>query len=103
MQAQDVMTTMVATIAPEATVQQAAKLMLDRRVSALPVVDGKGRVIGMVSEGDLVRRPAGVSRNSGTVSWFGSQRLRPMQQVCPVMLAPALSAAATITFQVTIN
>lgn len=56
MQAQDVMTTMVATIAPEATVQQAARLMLDRRVSALPAVDGKGRVIGMVSEGDLVRR-----------------------------------------------
>jgi CBS domain-containing protein len=56
MQAQDVMTTVVATIAAEATVQQAAKLMLDRRVSALPVVDGKGRVIGMASEGDLIRR-----------------------------------------------
>jgi hypothetical protein len=45
-------------------------------------------------EGDLVPRLAGVSTNSGGVSWLRSQRLRPMQQVRPVMLAPALSAAA---------
>ena len=56
MQAQDVMTTQVTTIEAGATVRQAAKRMLERRVSALPVVDAKGRVIGIVSEGDLVRR-----------------------------------------------
>ena len=56
MQAQDVMTTSVASIREDATVQQAAKLMLERRVSALPVLDGKDRVVGIVSEGDLVRR-----------------------------------------------
>lgn len=56
MQAQDVMTTSVATIGAGATVREAAKRMLERRVSALPVVDGKGRVVGIVSEGDLVRR-----------------------------------------------
>lgn len=56
MQAQDVMTTVVATIDAGATVQEAAKLMLERRISALPVMDGKDRVIGMVSEGDLMRR-----------------------------------------------
>src|SRR3970040_584576 len=56
MQAQDVMTTVVATIPADATVQEAAKLMLERRISALPVMDGKDRVIGVVSEGDLVRR-----------------------------------------------
>jgi CBS domain-containing protein len=56
MQAQDVMSTVVATIDAGATVQEAAKLMLERRISALPVKDSKGRVIGVVSEGDLVRR-----------------------------------------------
>lgn len=56
MQAQDVMTTWVATIDAGATVQEAAKLMLERRISALPVMDSKDRVIGIVSEGDLVRR-----------------------------------------------
>ena len=56
MQAQDVMTTAVATILAEAPVQEAAKLMLERRISALPVMDSKGRLTGIVSEGDLVRR-----------------------------------------------
>ena len=56
MQAQDVMTTWVATIGASASVQEAARLMLERRVSALPVLDGKDRVVGIVSEGDLVRR-----------------------------------------------
>lgn len=56
MQAQDVMTTKVTTIEAGATVREAARRMLERRVSALPVVDDRGRVIGIVSEGDLVRR-----------------------------------------------
>jgi CBS domain-containing protein len=56
MNASDVMTVRVVTIAPDASVQQAAKLMLEREVSALPVVDTGNRLIGIISEGDLVRR-----------------------------------------------
>jgi len=56
MQAQDVMTTRVATIGAGASVREAARLMHERGVSALPVLNDKARVIGMVSEGDLVRR-----------------------------------------------
>lgn len=56
MQAQDVMSTQVTTIEAGASVREAAKRMLRRRVSALPVVDEAGRIIGIVSEGDLVRR-----------------------------------------------
>lgn len=56
MQAKDVMTTSVATIAATATVQDAAKLMFERRVSGLPVTDGSGRIAGILSEGDLLRR-----------------------------------------------
>ena len=56
MNASDVMTVRVVTIAPDASVQQAAKLMLEREVSALPVVDKSNRLIGIISEGDLVRR-----------------------------------------------
>jgi CBS domain-containing protein len=70
MQAQDVMTTTVATTREEATVQQAAKLMLERRISALPVLDGKDRVIGIVSEGDLVRR-AELGTDAPRSWWLG--------------------------------
>lgn len=56
MQAKDIMTTEVFTVGPEAEVADVARLMLERRVSAIPVVDGKRRVLGIVSEGDLIRR-----------------------------------------------
>jgi CBS-domain-containing membrane protein len=56
MNAMDVMTNSVVTIDADASVQTAARLMAEREVSALPVVDHDGRVIGMVSEGDLLHR-----------------------------------------------
>lgn len=69
MQAQDVMTTVVATIPADATVQRAAKLMLERRISALPVMDSRDRVIGVVSEGDLMRR-ADLDTDSARSWWL---------------------------------
>ena len=47
-----------------------AKLLLERRISAVPVVDAEGRVLGIVSEGDLIRRPevAGARRRSWWLS-----------------------------------
>ena len=56
MKARDVMTADVVTIGPGASVAEAAKLMLDRRISGVPVVDGAGKVVGLISEGDLMRR-----------------------------------------------
>lgn len=56
MRAKDVMTSPVVTVGPETTVQEIAKLLIERRISALPVVDQGERVIGIVSEGDLMRR-----------------------------------------------
>lgn len=71
MQARDVMTTVAVTIGSRATVQEAAKLMLERGISALPVVDEKDRVVGVISEGDLVRRA-----ELGTEKVHGSWWLR---------------------------
>jgi CBS domain-containing protein len=68
MQAQDVMTTKVATIGAGASVREAARLMHERNVSALPVVNEKGRVVGIVSEGDLVRRRELSTETEG--SWW---------------------------------
>ena len=55
MKAQDVMTAPVVTVAPEAPVPEIAALLIERQISAVPVVDG-GAVVGIVSEGDLLRR-----------------------------------------------
>jgi CBS-domain-containing membrane protein len=56
MKARDVMTSPVITVKPTTSVKEVARLFLERRISAVPVVDNQGNVIGMVSEGDLVHR-----------------------------------------------
>ena len=56
MRAEDIMTRQVVTISPETTVEAAARLMLERRISGLPVVDESGALVGLVTEGDLLRR-----------------------------------------------
>ena len=68
MKAADVMTTDVICIEPEASIQDVAKLLLERHVSAVPVINTDGKLVGMVSEGDLVRRSEiGTERRS---SWW---------------------------------
>ncbi len=52
----EVMTRTVVTVGPTATIEQAAKLMVERGVSGLPVVDEAGALLGIVSEGDLIVR-----------------------------------------------
>lgn len=56
MQAKDIMTTDVVTVAPEATVEEVAKVITDRGVSGAPVVDSHGKLVGIVTEGDIIAR-----------------------------------------------
>jgi CBS domain-containing protein len=66
MKAKDVMTSPVVTIEPDVDVLQAVRIMLQRRVSGLPVVEKDGRLVGIVTEGDFLRRAE-----------TGTQRRRP--------------------------
>jgi CBS domain-containing protein len=56
MNAGDVMTQSTVTVDPEAPIEHAIQLMLKRRISGLPVVDNNGALVGVVTEGDLLRR-----------------------------------------------
>lgn len=56
MNASDVMTRNVQSVSPDLSVEEVANFMLARRISAVPVLDGSGNLVGMVSEGDLMRR-----------------------------------------------
>jgi CBS domain-containing protein len=56
MQAADVMTVNVVSVDPETPVQEVAKLLSERGISGVPVVEKGGRLVGMISEGDLMRR-----------------------------------------------
>jgi CBS domain-containing protein len=64
----DVMVAPVVTVEPTATVQEVATLLLEKRISAVPVLDDKGKLVGIVSEGDLLHRvEAGTERHR---SWW---------------------------------
>src|SRR5665647_3439886 len=56
MNANDVMTRNVISVAPDMTVLQAARLMLQHHISGLPVIDKAGKLVGVLSEGDFLRR-----------------------------------------------
>ena len=56
MNASDIMTRDVVTVSPETTVPELVQLLLSRNISGAPVVDAAGIMIGIVTEGDLVRR-----------------------------------------------
>lgn len=56
MRAMDVMTTNVITVGPDTSVQEVAKTLSERSISGVPVVDAANRVVGIVSEGDLLHR-----------------------------------------------
>jgi CBS-domain-containing membrane protein len=61
MKAKDVMSRNVVTVSPDATILQAARLMLQNHISGLPVADASGQLLGILSEGDFLRR-----RETGT-------------------------------------
>jgi len=103
MKVSDIMVKDVISTGPEALVKDVASLMLERRISGLPVVDGGGRVLGIVSEADLIRRPEiGTDRaKAGWLHLFLSDEARARdfvkhhgRKVREVMTQPAICVAA---------
>ena len=69
MKASDVMTHGVISVTPETGIENAIRLMLRNHVSGLPVIDHEGKLVGMLTEGDLLRRPEiGTERKRS--AWF---------------------------------
>jgi CBS domain-containing protein len=66
MRAHQIMTRSVISVTPETTIVEAANIMLQRHLSGLPVVDETGKLVGIVSEGDFIRRSEiGTQRKHG--------------------------------------
>ncbi len=66
MRAHQIMTRPVITVTPDTTIVDAANTMLQKHVSGLPVVDASGKLVGIVSEGDFIRRSEiGTGRKRG--------------------------------------
>ena len=101
MRARDIMTPDVITAGPDSPVEALARLMLERRISAIPVLD-QGTLVGLVSEGDLLRRPElGTAPRARWLSLFGLGADRAAatyaashgRRAAEVMSRPVISAA----------
>jgi len=77
MRARDVMVRAVATTTPETTVEKVARLMINLRISGVPVLDKNGQLVGIVTEGDMLRRAeTGTERRRSRWSeWFSANSL----------------------------
>ena len=79
----DAMTRSVVTVSPEATLKVAAGLLAERAITSMPVVDDTGRLIGVVSEADVVRESLVVDHHAHLL-------------VVPVATPPAASCVAEV-------
>jgi len=69
MNARDFMHEPVVTVQPDTPTREIARLLLDKGIGAVPVVDNNGAAIGIVSEGDLIR-PERAGREAWRQSWL---------------------------------
>jgi len=99
MLAQDVMTTKIISVGPDASVEDVARAMLDHRISAVPVIDGDGKAVGMVSEGDLMRRPE--SHTTRPASWWLALFTSPEERALKYIKSHSKRAADVMTSPVT--
>jgi CBS domain-containing protein len=71
MKIKDLMTCDVVTAAPEASLKDVAKTLVEHRISGMPVCDQEGRILGVVSEGDILHKERGrIERRGGPLAWL---------------------------------
>jgi len=104
MKVRDIMTTDPVKVTADTRLREAARLMVRHRVSGLPVVDEGGKLIGILSEGDFIRREAGRDRPHGVSlldAVFGEGELQPVgaETVAEIMTR----SVVTITQEATVG
>ena len=62
MRVEELMAAPVVTVSPDTPLREVASVLVERGISGMPVVDGQGRVLGVVSEGDILVRERGAGR-----------------------------------------
>jgi CBS domain-containing protein len=92
MKIKDVMTSNVMAVEPATSLKEVASLLVERRVSGVPVVDPEGRVLGVISEADILFKECGRQGPQGVLAWLlepgGAAKLEATS-AAEAMTAPA--------------
>ena len=70
MKVKDIMSTEVVTVGPKTSLKDVARVLVEHRISGIPVVDDDGVVLGVVSEGDLLFKERGPVERKGILWWI---------------------------------
>jgi CBS domain-containing protein len=117
MKVRDVMTSDVVTVRPETSLKEVAGMLVERRISGVPVVGNEGAVLGVVSEGDILFKERDPSELRGMLAWLtdshgteaelkleartaGEAMTAPAQTIAPWR---PISAAATRMLEEAVN
>ena len=88
MKMKHIMTPSVISVTPETPIPEVARLLLERHISAVPVIDTNGELRGIVSEGDLLRRTEDGSHPHG--SWwlrhFSKRGASAADRIIPILM-----------------
>ena len=87
---EDIMTKNVVTTKPDATIERVALVMMEKKIEGLPVLDAKGNLVGIVTEGDVFRALAevtGVGRKSTRISLVLPDKPGSIMEVADVVRA----------------
>ena len=95
MKIREIMTRDVITVAPQTPIREAASLMVDHAVSGLPVVDEQGKLVGVLSEGDLILRQRARQRVPWWRAFFqdGERLAREYQKAAGTTVAEVMTKA----------
>jgi CBS domain-containing protein len=99
MRVEELMTREVVCVRPEATLKEVAQLLVDHRISGLPVCDDRGRVVGVVSEGDILYRESGDPDRAGLLARLFDDRLQVEARKAAARTAEEAMTAPPITIE----
>lgn len=85
MQARDIMTHEVITITPEVSVQDAARVLGDYSISGMPVVDGERRMVGIVTQADIIGKEGDTVRDIMTARVVSVQEQTPVDEIALIL------------------
>jgi len=97
--AKDIMTTNIVTVSPETDVSQAARLLLEKHINGIPVVDSSGGIVGVLCQSDLIAQQKKISLPSlftlldGFISFSSTKNLdMEFKKIAAIKVSEAMTA-----------
>lgn len=96
--AKDIMTTDIVTVSPESDVSQAARLLLEKHINGIPVVDSSQQVVGILCQSDLIAQQKKISLPSlftlldGFISFSSTKNLdKEFKKIAAIKVSEAMT------------